>query len=89
MRILDSGNNQIVDSIEICLTEIEFDDFYFRLNDLAFNPDYKPEDTINDVIMEDSEKTNIKYSIEIAKYTASNYINLNNKIKKIIDHDTI
>ncbi len=47
MRIYSSDQNKLINELEIQITQEEAEDFYFRINDLANNPNYK-EDLIRD-----------------------------------------
>lgn len=90
MRILDSDKNQIYNSIEIEMTQFELEEFYERLYDLTYNPGYKPNDVINNIIFSDSnENANIISTIEISVFSYLNLEYYNEKIRNFIKKDKI
>jgi len=90
MRILDSDKNQIHNSIEIELTQFELEEFYERLYDLTYNPGYKRNEVINNIIFQNSnDNTNIISTIEISIFSDLNFESYNEEIRNLIKKDKI
>jgi len=94
MRIYNDNDNKLLNEVEILLTREEAEDFYFRINDAAHNPNYKGNPIIDDFIEGDViEKEDgtfwISKSINIAIYTDSNLNKFSKFAYKVITEDKI
>lgn len=94
MRIYSSDKQVLINKVEISLTKEEAEDFQFRINDLANNPNYKDEFIRDDVVFGDLIlKENGSYesdkSIDLFVYTEGCLGNISKLAYKIITKDKL
>lgn len=90
MRILDIDNNEIIDNVLLELTHYELEEFFERLNDLTFNPDYNLSEVINDTIIGTSnDLENVTCSIELSIFNDSNLSLYPKEIQRLIKNDKL
>lgn len=94
MRIYNSDEKNLINKIEIILTKEEAEDFYFRLNDLANNPNYKEslmrdDLVVGNVIQKENGTNWINKVIYIYIYSKYNLKNFSKWAIKIITEEKI
>lgn len=90
MRILDIDNNEIIDNVLLELTHFELEEFFERLNDLTFNPEYNLSEVINDTIIGTSnEQENVTCSIELSIFNDLNLSLYPKEIQCLIKNDKL